>query len=93
MGGDHLDKDDENSTANDNANTAIEEETIESNNNATPNNVEQPPVGPGDYAGLNWGWHAHRIRLPDFFDYTCRGEPPQPPTTDEQPSYLSLEHR
>jgi hypothetical protein len=48
--------------------------------------IEQPPVGSGDYAGLDWGWHANRIRLPDFFDYACKGDPPQPPGNIEQRS-------
>jgi len=44
---------------------------------------ENQNLGSGDYAGLTWGWHANRIRLPDFFDYECKGEQPQPPPTLE----------
>jgi hypothetical protein len=48
--------------------------------------TEEQIIGSGDYAGVNWGWHANRIRLPDYFDYACRGEPPQLPVTAEQRS-------
>jgi len=44
----------------------------------------------GDYAGPKWGWHAHRIRLPDFFDYTCKGDPPlNSPSSSSSSSSLS----
>ena len=38
----------------------------------------------GDYAGLDWGWHANRIRLPDHFDYSCKGPPPNRVTQSNQ---------
>jgi len=37
----------------------------------------------GDYCGLQWGWHANRIRLPDGFDYMCKRT--DPPTAPSQP--------
>jgi hypothetical protein len=42
--------------------------------------VENNDAG-GDYAGLDWGWHANRIRLPDGFDYACRRTSPPAPFT------------
>ena len=38
----------------------------------------------GDYAGPNFGSHANRIHLPDFFDYTSKGDPPNHPCTTSQ---------
>lgn len=52
--------------------------------NHANNNQNNVPSESGDYAGLTWGWHANRIRLPDFFDYTTQGEPPQEPSSSSR---------
>lgn len=66
-----------------NARPNINESNIISNTNDpdtqenNDNDINPEMVEGGDYAGVNWGWHANRIRLPDFFDYTNRRGPPQ----------------
>lgn len=51
----------------------------ENNQSVIPTSEPQPTTD-GDYAASNnWIWNQNRIKLPDFFDYTCKGEPPQPP--------------
>ncbi len=66
-----------------NARPKINESNINCNTNDldTQENNDDNDINPemegGDYAGVNWGWHANRIRLPDFFDYTNRRGPPQ----------------
>ena len=37
---------------------------------------KRPPSG----EKINWGWHAHRLRIPEFFDYATRA--PRPPPDD-----------
>ena len=57
-----------------------EDKEEEGSNQEEGNNQEEEEDGEnefgGDYAGLDWGWHANRIRLPDHFDYSCKGPPP-----------------
>jgi hypothetical protein len=86
------DKEDSDDNGNDNDNDDDNDDDDDNDNDTNDNDdnddgetsvviVTAPAAG--DYGGVQWGFHANRIRLPDFFDYTSKGPPPSQPDQQE----------
>lgn len=63
-------------TASEKQNFTINEEEKKDDNYESDNEVVEAPAA-SDYAGVDWGIHQNRVRLPDFFDYKGERGPPQ----------------
>jgi len=76
--GDGDDGGDDNNANND-SNDNNGDDDHDANGHESDIEVDGEDISPaaGDYGGITWGYHANRIRLPDFFDYTSKGPPPQ----------------
>jgi len=82
----HLNEDSDNeqstrTSRNNDGNDGNDDDDGEGTNNQDQNQEDDTSVvdapSAGDYGGATWGFHANRIRLPDFFDYESKGPPPQ----------------
>ena len=63
-------------------NTSTENSRTPTTETSKPSSIENPaPTN-----NWNWVWNRDRVKLPDFFDYTCKGDPPQPPPSPPQNS-------
>lgn len=79
-------------TASEKQNFTINEEEKKDDSNESDDEIVEAPAA-SDYAGVDWGIHQNRVRLPDFFDYKGERGPPQIDEENEKETITQSKRR